>query len=144
METPGAIDDPDLDATDWAHPAWWRGQRHGVETAIRSIEAVIVHGLVGSCADPKLQALRKKIDGLVRQSECSPSRWIKETPTVPGWYYWCSPRGKPCVVRTWKVENVPHLFSNWYGGAFVDDPFFSDGYWYGPIDVPQPPELPPT
>jgi hypothetical protein len=26
----GPPDDPDWDATDWAHPAWWRGEEHGI------------------------------------------------------------------------------------------------------------------
>jgi hypothetical protein len=26
-----AVDDPELDATDGAHPAWWRGQEHATK-----------------------------------------------------------------------------------------------------------------
>lgn len=32
------IDDPSLDGTDFAHPAWWRGNDRGVEAMCKIIE----------------------------------------------------------------------------------------------------------
>jgi hypothetical protein len=32
-----SLDNPDMDATDFAHPAWWRGCDHGVEKAINAV-----------------------------------------------------------------------------------------------------------
>lgn len=34
-------DDPENDATDFAHPAWWRGNDHGVETVCQILLAVL-------------------------------------------------------------------------------------------------------
>jgi hypothetical protein len=34
-------DDPELDGTDGAHPAWWRGNDRGVEAACERIAAVL-------------------------------------------------------------------------------------------------------
>jgi hypothetical protein len=39
-----AADDPTLDATDGAHPAWWRGHDHGVEQAVSRLLHVVVSG----------------------------------------------------------------------------------------------------
>lgn len=53
-----AIDDPTLDATDGAHPAWWRGDDHGFAkgvTAERERIAAAVRGLPhhGVCHDAR-------------------------------------------------------------------------------------------
>lgn len=42
--THGWPDDPSLDATDGAHPAWWRGHDHGANKAAEAIIAVIMSG----------------------------------------------------------------------------------------------------
>lgn len=34
-------DDPELDATDFAHPAWWRGEKHGHFAAVRRLQEVL-------------------------------------------------------------------------------------------------------
>lgn len=34
-------DDPEADGTDYAHPAWWRGNDAGVATLCRAIEALL-------------------------------------------------------------------------------------------------------
>jgi len=33
--------DPHWDGTDGAHPAWWRGQAAGIETACREIDRIL-------------------------------------------------------------------------------------------------------
>jgi hypothetical protein len=38
------LDPPELDATDGAHPAWWRGHDHGATKAAEAIIAVIMNG----------------------------------------------------------------------------------------------------
>lgn len=40
-EPPQFVDDPEMDATDGAHPAWWRGCDYGVEQVCRIIGAVL-------------------------------------------------------------------------------------------------------
>ena len=63
-EQPGCPhDDPELDGTDGAHPAWWRGQAAGVESAAREISEILVyptHGLSGGCAEP-WQTVRRTV-----------------------------------------------------------------------------------
>lgn len=34
-------DDPSLDATDFAHPAWWRGEEHAVDVTCRKINEIL-------------------------------------------------------------------------------------------------------
>lgn len=34
-------DEPETDGTDHAHPAWWRGEKHAVETLCRQINAIL-------------------------------------------------------------------------------------------------------
>jgi uncharacterized protein (DUF433 family) len=58
-------DDPELDATDGAHPAWWRGNDAGVAGACRVLAAVLDgsdggSGVVGS--EP-LEMLRRRLIG---------------------------------------------------------------------------------
>jgi len=61
-------DNPELDATDWAHPAWWRGNDRGVEATCEMLHAIIdgkyPQGTVGY--EP-LERLRWRIQGLLEQ-----------------------------------------------------------------------------
>jgi hypothetical protein len=41
LASPGKVDDPVFDATDFAHPAWWRGQDYGCEATCREVNAII-------------------------------------------------------------------------------------------------------
>jgi hypothetical protein len=51
-EAPGcAHDDPELDATDGAHPAWWRGNDYGVEACARGIEQALAHPIFHAGAE---------------------------------------------------------------------------------------------
>jgi len=58
-------DDPQFDGTDGAHPAWWRGQRHGFEACMREIEKVIIDPFrtltKGGQTQPEWQALRMRV-----------------------------------------------------------------------------------
>jgi hypothetical protein len=74
---PKAVDDPILDATDGAHPAWWRGDDHGaVMAAIRLEKAVdgkdLGDDVIGS---PDIERVRRKILAL-RQS-CHQAGWLE-------------------------------------------------------------------
>lgn len=61
-----APDDPEWDATDFAHPAWWRGHVHGVTGAAAVIRAALDgkddgHGTIG---DPELERARREVMAL--------------------------------------------------------------------------------
>lgn len=56
------------DATDAAHPAWWRGQEHGVRSACRRM-AQVLDGQDdggGVISGRELEALRRRLLALVR------------------------------------------------------------------------------
>lgn len=63
-----AYDNPDLDGTDGAHPAWWRGNDHGIRTTIREVNAWLsgapLHGTYGQ---QELNWLRARIAELVAE-----------------------------------------------------------------------------
>jgi hypothetical protein len=56
-------DDPELDATDFAHPAWWRGNDAGCAAIVRRIEEILEGKDTGAgvCGYVPLEALRRKI-----------------------------------------------------------------------------------
>jgi hypothetical protein len=63
-------DDPGLDCTDAAHPAWWRGQDYGCEMTVAAINRVLdtlergePHG--GHFAGAALEALKLRLEGLL-------------------------------------------------------------------------------
>ncbi len=41
MKSDKQWDDPEFDSTDWAHPAWWRGELHGVHRVMRLVENIV-------------------------------------------------------------------------------------------------------
>jgi hypothetical protein len=57
-----ADDDPSLDATDGAHPAWWRGHDHGVAAALGMVERVIAGERITG-AQERLQGVLNAIYG---------------------------------------------------------------------------------
>jgi hypothetical protein len=64
--SPAVADDPKMDGTDAAHPAWWRGHDNGVIGAVASVARVLDTGEVtGTCGEP-LQSLRARVANLVR------------------------------------------------------------------------------
>lgn len=58
------MDDPILDATDFAHPAWWRGELYGVEEACRFLNRVLDEGYRGGMRNP-LGALADRLNAPV-------------------------------------------------------------------------------
>jgi hypothetical protein len=52
---------PELDGTDAAHPAWWRGQDYGAASICRALTEVLDgKQLTGTCAEP-LETLRRRV-----------------------------------------------------------------------------------
>jgi chromosome segregation ATPase len=73
-----AWDDPEMDATDGAHPAWWRGNDAGVAGAVRIVnealdEALPLAGCVGGAdlerVRQRIAALRERAERLVRAGD---------------------------------------------------------------------------
>lgn len=63
-------DDPEFDSTDWAHPAWWRGDLHGLQSAARLIENIISGKEMGVGAMYEdADKLRQMVLGLVREHD---------------------------------------------------------------------------
>lgn len=61
-----AADDPQLDATDDAHPAWWRGDDHGFRTMCAEVESVLDGAEPkGTCREP-WESLRRRLWALAR------------------------------------------------------------------------------
>lgn len=56
-------DDPSLDGTDCAHPAFWRGVDYGIAGLIIRIERILAKKDNGSgvIGNPKIEALRRKL-----------------------------------------------------------------------------------
>lgn len=127
-----ASDNPDLDATDAAHPSWWRGQQHGVNGAVARLQAVLDgkddgSGVLGS---PGLEALRRRL--LAERQAVAPV-WTQAVPTVDGFYWW--------------LRDLPGRHS---GGAVVQvmgaDAYYlgekrvlavQGGWWSGPLTSPK-------
>lgn len=61
---PVKIDWPEADATDGAHPAWWRGDDHGVRSAVIALQKVLAEGHSGTFAMPELEALAVRLDAM--------------------------------------------------------------------------------
>jgi len=61
-----AYDDPSLDATDGAHPAWWRGNDAGVAGAVRIINEALDGPLplAGCVGGADLEAVRQRVAAL--------------------------------------------------------------------------------
>lgn len=61
-------DDPDLDGTDAAHPAWWRGQEAGFDGAMGMIEKALTERPAGVISNERWQALRERIYAMANRS----------------------------------------------------------------------------
>jgi len=58
----------DLDGTDFAHPAWWRGQDHAVAMMTREIGKILEgEPIMGVCQEP-WQTVRVRIAGLTEDA----------------------------------------------------------------------------
>ena len=68
MAEPGCEhDDPDLDATDFAHPAWWRGNDYAYHMVCQKIAAVLDGKDDGSGVinGSELETIRRRIMALM-------------------------------------------------------------------------------
>lgn len=63
------VDDPQWDSTDFAHPAFFRGQEDGVRGACRVLRDVLEKGLHGVTAQEDLQRLREDLEELRKWKE---------------------------------------------------------------------------
>ena len=65
------LDDPKFDATDAAHPAWWRGEKYGSQQAARKIREISDGGDdgVGVSSDPDWEKIRRDILALKVENE---------------------------------------------------------------------------
>ena len=61
-------DNPNLDCTDWAHPAWWRGNDAGVASVCKMLHEIIDGKYpTGTVGYEPLEKLRWRIQGLIDQ-----------------------------------------------------------------------------
>jgi hypothetical protein len=63
--------DPLLDGTDFAHPAYWRGQESGVDGACMRIEEVLdgKYSGAGVIAHPRLEKLVRRLDRMMGEKK---------------------------------------------------------------------------
>jgi len=66
---PREDDDPQWDATDFSHPAWWRGDDHGCAAVVRIVTAVLEGQQPGTYGNPDLTALCQRIAALAAAQE---------------------------------------------------------------------------
>ena len=66
-ELEAAKDIPELDGTDFAHPAWWRGHDHTTISFVAAVNRILDGGDDGKgVAREPWQALRDRLRGLVQ------------------------------------------------------------------------------
>lgn len=62
-----AVDYPELDATDGAHPAWWRGHEHTAEVFCKLVNEILDgKPLGGGIAGQPWEDTRRRLEALVR------------------------------------------------------------------------------
>ena len=63
-------DDSEMDCTDFAHPAWWRGYDAATEMAMRAVKEILdgTGELCGICNEP-WESLRQRLARLVRSDK---------------------------------------------------------------------------
>lgn len=61
-----AADDPELDATEGAHPAWWRGHDAGAAGVVKALAALLDHPEIAGAdfTSPELTELGRRIIGM--------------------------------------------------------------------------------
>ena len=75
-----ASDDKDLDGTDFAHPAWWRGEQLGGAMIVRVLTEVLDTGEhVGVFSNPALEALACRINGDQHDARNQAQQFQRET-----------------------------------------------------------------
>lgn len=102
-------DDPETDCTDFAHPAWWRGNDHAYAMMCKEL-AELLDGkpLTGSCNQPwqgvreRIADLRAKVAKFEDETPVDEA-WLREQFGEPGnWFgelFWAiAPYAKACVA----------------------------------------------
>jgi hypothetical protein len=96
--------DPEMDCTDFAHPAWWRGHHSGVASAaMRWREAL-------DCTEPASGVMGEPLESLRRRTEAL--RFSPTAPRVEGGDFknfhrlLCERFGYPHDERDWKRDQV--------------------------------------
>jgi hypothetical protein len=66
--TQPARDDPELDGTDAAHPAWWRGQQYGADAICREVNKILDgNGNESGVGHEPLESTRRRLFALLAQ-----------------------------------------------------------------------------
>lgn len=69
VENAGLLDDPELDCTDGAHPAWWRGQEHAVRSTCQQLNQIMdSSGEFHGCSAEPWHSTRERLCRLVREN----------------------------------------------------------------------------
>ncbi len=67
-----AVDNPIWDCTDAAHPAWWRGNKQGVEGMVKRVNEWLdkpLDEMMKGTSHPLIQTLKERIYQLRKQSK---------------------------------------------------------------------------
>jgi hypothetical protein len=67
IATTAMADDPEMDCTDFAHPAWWRGYDYAAADAVREVNEILdgTGELHGTCNEP-WESLRQRLARIAR------------------------------------------------------------------------------
>lgn len=99
----GIPDNPGLDATDGAHPAWWRGEEYGAKSVVREmLKAFTGPRHDGKFSMPEMNELREKIWAL-RENQRTPGTMeiCSRSPERCSNYYkhqWCDCTHEDCPL----------------------------------------------
>lgn len=94
-------DDPEWDATDFAHPAWWRGNDAGADAVVRRLEKVLdgKDEGAGVLGGRKLEAIRRRLLGLLE---------MVKRKEVLGWIRQVNLSEPPCVTDDCTAERIKY------------------------------------
>jgi len=104
-------DDPELDATDYAHPAWWRGDDHGYEKAKEKFQGII-------------SAQQKALEKLIEVGCWSTSYEIDDWNDIDECYFCAATSNASIDVRDRRHNpNCAYVIAK----DIVDNPFIKSG-----------------
>ncbi len=69
IESVAVIDDPEWDGTDFAHPAFFRGEQYGGRGTVELILQTLGGDSGGTCSNERLQLARDRITALLRERD---------------------------------------------------------------------------
>lgn len=86
-------DDPQRDATDAAHPAWWRGNDHGVEAVVKIVNGILDGAAPGTHGSAALTALVHRLARVIAEAEARGMEkgrlevlhWLVDRPHQASW-----------------------------------------------------------